>query len=113
MRAFDEMSRISPSTSYLTRDSSPVPKADGAQDDSPGISKEVERAIRNMAGLVEKKHKDQTGKTIRHDPARELATKFAQIDELTIEILTRMDFVRRSVTKPVKLGVSEPESLRA
>ncbi len=81
---------------YLTRGPSPVPKADGAQDDSPGISKEVERAIRNLSGLVEKKHKDETGKIIRHDPARELATEFAQIDELTIEILTRMDLVRRS-----------------
>ncbi len=44
-----------------------------------------------MSGLVEKKHKDESGKTIRHDPARELATKFTSIDELKIEILTRMD----------------------
>ena len=81
---------------YLTRDSSPVPKVVGAQDDSPGISKEVERAVRNMSGLVETKHKDEKGKMIRLDPARELATKFARVDELTIEILTRMDLVRRS-----------------
>ena len=49
-----------------------------------------------MSGLVEKKYKDEAGKTIRVDPARELATKFTQTDELTIEILTRMNLVRRS-----------------
>ena len=52
-----------------------------------------------MSGLVEKKHKDESGKTIRHDPARELATKFTSIDELKIEILTRMVF-----GAPVKTG---------
>jgi transcriptional regulator with XRE-family HTH domain len=80
---------------YLTRGVSSVPRADGAEDESPGVSKEVERAIRNMSGLVEKKHKDEAGKSIRIDPARELATKFTRIDELTIEILTKMELVRR------------------
>jgi len=81
---------------YLVRGSSSTPKANSAEDDSPGISKEVERAIRNMSGLVERKYKSDVGKWVRIDPARELATRFSSIDELAIEILTRMDLVRRS-----------------
>ena len=88
---------------YLARDTSKPLSEDKAQDDSPGISKEVERALRNMAGLVKKKSKDESGKTVTHDLARELATKFTSInetktaiEELRIEIQTRMDLMRRS-----------------
>ena len=80
---------------YLTRGST-CKRSEGSEDDSPGISKEVERAIRNMSGLVEKKHKDEGGKWVRIDPARELASKHTKIDDLAIEILTKMELVRRN-----------------
>src|SRR5262249_52781109 len=50
---------------YLNRGTSNSGRSEGPEDDSPGISKEVERAIRNMSGLVEKKHKDEKGKWVR------------------------------------------------
>ncbi len=79
---------------YLTRGA--AAKAGGQEDDSPGISKEVDRAIRNMSGLVEKKHKDEVGKWVRTDPAREVASKHTKVDDLAIDILTRMDLIRRN-----------------
>ena len=80
---------------YLTRGSASA-RSEGSEDDSPGISKEVERAIRNMSGLVEKRHKDEAGKWVRIDPAREVALKHTKTDDLAIEILTRMELVRRN-----------------
>jgi transcriptional regulator with XRE-family HTH domain len=73
--------------------------ADGEPDDEEGdplgISKEVARAIRNMSGLTEKR-KEENGKRIRIDPAKELAQQCSTPLELAIQILTRMDLLRRS-----------------
>jgi len=81
---------------YLTRGAAAATRSEGVEDDSPGISKEIERAIRNMSGLVEKKQKGEAGKWIRTDPAREIASEYTKTDELAIEILTRMDLIRRN-----------------
>lgn len=59
-----------------------------------GISKEVVRAIRNMADLTEKR-KEEGGRKIRVDPAKELAIQYPKTTELAIQILTRMDLLRR------------------
>jgi transcriptional regulator with XRE-family HTH domain len=81
---------------YL-RASDPAGTEDG-QDidrDSQGISKEIERAIRNMAGLKVRREKDSDGKTTRRDEAKELAERFGSVRELVVEVLARMELHRR------------------
>lgn len=65
------------------------------EEDSQGISKEVERAIRNLANLKIKREKGADGKTIRRDEAKELAKKFSSTRELVVEILSLMELPRR------------------
>ncbi len=65
--------------------------------DPLGISKEVVRAIRNMSGLTEKRKKDENGRRVRIDPAKSLAQQFDNAQELAIQILTRMDLLRRNL----------------
>lgn len=60
-----------------------------------GISKEVERAIRNLANLKIKREKGPDGKTTRRDEAKELAKKFGSTRELVVEILSLMELPRR------------------
>lgn len=64
-------------------------------EESQGISKEVERAIRNLAGLRVRREKGADGKTIRRDEAKELAKKFGSTRELVVEILSLMELHRR------------------
>lgn len=84
---------------YLFRVARPecaTDKAADAEDGDPlGISKEVVRAIRNMAGLTEKR-KEENGRRIRIDPAKDLAQQYENAQELSIQILTRMDLLRRN-----------------
>lgn len=62
-----------------------------------GISKEVIRAIQNMAGLVGKAEKaGDGGKTSQDDPALELAARYTKIGDLALEILSRMNILRRT-----------------
>lgn len=63
--------------------------------DPLGISKETVRAIRNMSGLTEKR-KEEFGRRVRIDPAKELAKQFPNPQELCIHILTKMDLLRRN-----------------
>jgi transcriptional regulator with XRE-family HTH domain len=65
------------------------------EEDSQGISKEVERAIRNLANLKIKREKGADGKTTRRDEAKELAKKFGSTRELVVEILSLMELPRR------------------
>jgi transcriptional regulator with XRE-family HTH domain len=70
--------------------------ADGESDEeSQGISKEVERAIRNLAGLRVRREKNPDGKTTRRDEAKELAKKSGSTRELVVEILSLMGLHRR------------------
>jgi transcriptional regulator with XRE-family HTH domain len=66
-----------------------------AEEDSQGISKEVERAIRNLAGLKVRRDKVDGGKTVRRDEAKELAKEVGSTRELVVEILSRMELPRR------------------
>jgi len=69
---------------------------DKETDDGPGISKEINRAIRNMTELAEPKTKDPTtGRLVRHDPARILAAKYPNPKELVVQLLSLMDLTRR------------------
>lgn len=72
------------------------PPGDKDAEEGPGITKEINRAIRNMSGLAETKSKDlTTGRQVRHDPARELALKYQDVKELVVQILSRMNLPRR------------------
>lgn len=66
-----------------------------SEEESQGISKEVERAIRNLANLKIKREKGADGKTTRRDEAKELAKKFGSTRELVVEILSLMELPRR------------------
>jgi hypothetical protein len=70
-----------------------APEGDDAE--LEGVSKEIERAIRNMSGLSNRKIKGPDGKFIRKDDARELARASASIREFVVEILARMQLHRR------------------
>ncbi len=59
------------------------------------ISREIERAIRNMSELNKTRRKSTDGKRIVEDPALELARTLRNSRELAIEILTRMHMPRR------------------
>jgi transcriptional regulator with XRE-family HTH domain len=65
------------------------------EEESQGISKEVERAIRNLANLKIKREKGVDGKTNRRDEAKELAKRFGSTRELIVEILSLMELPRR------------------
>jgi transcriptional regulator with XRE-family HTH domain len=67
----------------------------GDEDGSPAVPREIERAIRNMAGLTQKRTKDAEGKTVRSDPAKDLAAQFPAKRDLVVEVLTRMTLHRR------------------
>jgi transcriptional regulator with XRE-family HTH domain len=65
--------------------------------DALGISKEVIRAIQNMAGLAPRHEKTvESGKTPLNDPALELAARHPKVGELAIEILSRMNLPHRN-----------------
>jgi transcriptional regulator with XRE-family HTH domain len=63
--------------------------------ESQGISKEVARALRNMAGLAVQRLKAMDGKRITTDPAKALAEKFPTQREFVVEVLSRMELHRR------------------
>jgi transcriptional regulator with XRE-family HTH domain len=73
----------------------PPEEADGTEEEALGISKEIVRAIRNMANLTPRREKGPDGRTLRYDPARELAKKVTDARELAVEILNRMNLLRR------------------
>ncbi len=65
-------------------------------EESQGISAEVERAIRNLSGLRRVRgEKGVDGKFKRRDLAKELAQSCGSTRELTVEILARMELPRR------------------
>jgi len=65
------------------------------EDGSPTVPREIERAIRNMAGLTQKRAKGADGKTVRSDPAKDLAAQFPARRDLVLEVLNRMSLHRR------------------
>ena len=67
---------------------------DASEADSQGISREIERAIRNMAGLRLRKEKID-GKTVRRDDAKEMAQRYESTREVVVEVLSRMELHRR------------------
>ncbi len=77
------------------RGSESAPSDGEAGEESLGISKEVERAIRNMSGLRVRREKGADGKAVRKDDAKDLSKKSGSVRELVVEVLSRMDLPRR------------------
>lgn len=74
--------------------------ADSKESDLRGVSEELNKALRNMAGLARKTVKNAEGKMIRHDPAFDLARQYNNTaTELTAEILKRMRLDKRNKTE--------------
>ena len=65
------------------------PEEEEDDGDPLGISKEVVRAIRNMADLREER-REEGGKRVRIDRAKELAKTFSSAQDLRIQVMTKM-----------------------
>jgi transcriptional regulator with XRE-family HTH domain len=96
-RAEDEIrADVSDFAEYLTSGEAAGPEdSDRSDNDQQGISKEIERAIRNMAGMKVRREKGPDGRTIRRDEAKELAREVGGVRELIVEILAKMELHRR------------------
>jgi transcriptional regulator with XRE-family HTH domain len=69
---------------------------DGSEGGVRGVSQEVNRAIRNMSGLVRTQTKGADGKVTRSDPAAELAKQCSgNLAELTAEVSRRLKLEQR------------------
>lgn len=68
--------------------------SENTDSDSQGISKEIERAIRNMSGLKVRKEKID-GKLVRTDDAKILASHILSQKDLIVEILSKMQLPKR------------------
>lgn len=64
--------------------------------DSFKLSAEIERALRNMLGLLKSNEKDDNGKRVRKDAARDFSIEFSNAEDLNTALLSRMDFDKRS-----------------
>src|SRR5260370_23737969 len=86
---------VSDFANFLLNPSQPAQSAEEAEGDSgsPGISREVERALRSMTGLRRKRaEKKADGSVIPAvDEARSLAAGAADAKALSVEILARME----------------------
>ena len=80
---------------YVLGSESAVTHSDSEDADGQGISKEIERAIRNLSGLRIRREKRPDGKHLRRDEAKELARAHLTVRELVVEILARMELHRR------------------
>lgn len=67
----------------------------GGETESQGISKEIERAIRNMSAFKVRREKASDGKLTRKDEAKELAQRLSSVRELVVEVLARMEMHKR------------------
>ncbi|MFD7734345.1 helix-turn-helix domain-containing protein [Kitasatospora phosalacinea] len=76
---------------HLLRSRQPAAEEDGAS----GVPHEVERVIRNISGLVPHRTTDADGKRVRIDPLKELVEQFPVRRDLVVEVLNRMDLLRR------------------
>ena len=65
------------------------------ENESQGVSKEIERAIRNLSGLKVRKSKTADGKTLRTDDAKALALEYDAPRDFGVEVLARMSLHRR------------------
>jgi len=65
-------------------------------DEAAGVSREVDRALRNMAGLGRTMVKGPDGRRVLSDPARELAQRLTNLDELRSEFASSLRLWKRT-----------------
>ncbi len=70
-------------------------KPEPGDGETAGTSTELERAIRNMADLP-RGERDEGGKKVKYDRAKELALQHPKASDLAVQILTRMDLFSRT-----------------
>jgi transcriptional regulator with XRE-family HTH domain len=81
---------------YVLKENIQVGDDSSSMAESQGISKEIARALRNMAGLAVQRLKGPDGKrSTTIDPAKSLAEQFPIQREFTVEVLSRMELHRR------------------
>ncbi|MFZ2168576.1 MAG: helix-turn-helix transcriptional regulator [Methylococcaceae bacterium] len=68
---------------------------DETNDNPQSISHEIQRALRNMSGLIRSSEKQTDGKKINTDKGKELAQQFTEERDLIIEIMARMELHKR------------------
>ena len=61
-----------------------------------GVSREVNRTLRNMAGLVKKRQKSHEGRSEWFDPMEQLLAEYEQLDALESEISSRLKLWQRT-----------------
>jgi len=74
---------------------SQVEDSAASDNEAQGISKEIERAIRNMSSFKVRREKGADGKLTRKDEAKELAQRLSSVRELVVEVLARMELHKR------------------
>lgn len=101
---------------FLKEPTSPADEADASEPLGPGetngTSTEINRAIRNMSGLVGRSRRiRENGKTRfeMEDPARDLADEAENVDSLIAEILARMSLDNRT-GREIRYGDSDADS---
>lgn len=60
-----------------------------------GVSREIDRALRNMAGLSRRREKDADGKLRTINPATELASNFDTLEDFRAEVSERLKLWQR------------------
>lgn len=80
---------------HVLKGNVPIEEDGPEASESQGISKEVARALRNMAGLAVQRPKNSDGKRTIIDPAKALAEQFPTQREFVLEVLSRMGLHRR------------------
>ena len=80
---------------HVLKGNAPIEEDGPGGSESQGISKEVARALRNMAGLAVQRPKGPDGKRTTIDPAKALAEQFPTQREFVVEVLSRMELHRR------------------
>lgn len=90
----DELRHLASDFCDFLREQAGVEKQEPTAD-SPNLSAEVLRALRNMTGLTVKRVKLPDGKYRQDDPGVELASETKTKEELLIKILSRIDTPRR------------------
>lgn len=95
-RSDDEIRQdVSDLADHVLKGNVPVEDDGPGATESQGISKEVARALRNMAGLAVQRPKGSDGKRTTVDPAKQLAEQFPTQREFVVEVLSRMELHRR------------------
>ena len=75
--------------------------SEGGSQEKKEVSREIERALRNLADLQSSRKKGPDGKPLRVDPARDLADKFENLDAFQAAVCERLQLSRRTLREEI------------